>query len=285
MVCYWFDSCIDGEGFVLGMRVAIVGAGEMGAALGRRLVDNGAEVFTLLEGRSAASAARARAAGMKDAGFACIGACDLILSVLSSEDATDFAATIAAALAGTRCKAVYVDCNVVSSRRLENIAAVVAACGAVVVDACIIGRPPTASSPGPRIYVSGHRRFDVLRLREFGLDIRDLGERFGAASSLKRAHSGVSKGLIALAAFAFAAADADGVGDELRAILLERPVSSKTLISDPPEMPAERLDRWSSEMSELADSATTAAATVFDALAESFVCLAELERERQAPPR
>src|SRR6266705_1709011 len=45
--------------------VAIIAQGSMGSAVARRLAENGVEVLTSLAGRSAASAARAREAGMR----------------------------------------------------------------------------------------------------------------------------------------------------------------------------------------------------------------------------
>jgi len=47
------------------VTVAIVGSGEMGAAVGRRLRESGARVITSLTGRSAESVARIRDAGLE----------------------------------------------------------------------------------------------------------------------------------------------------------------------------------------------------------------------------
>ena len=44
--------------------VAVIAPGMMGAAVGKRLVDNGLKVLTSLQGRSPETAARAKAAGM-----------------------------------------------------------------------------------------------------------------------------------------------------------------------------------------------------------------------------
>ncbi|WP_250475320.1 hypothetical protein [Caballeronia sp. GAFFF1] len=54
----------------------------MGSAVGRALSASGARVLTTLEGRSAASAARAKDAGMQDASLAELAACDFILSIV-----------------------------------------------------------------------------------------------------------------------------------------------------------------------------------------------------------
>ncbi|MGH8013045.1 MAG: 6-phosphogluconate dehydrogenase, partial [Candidatus Binataceae bacterium] len=45
--------------------IAIIGAGEMGAAVGRRMRDMGARVLTTLNDRSAASAGRVHRAGLE----------------------------------------------------------------------------------------------------------------------------------------------------------------------------------------------------------------------------
>src|SRR3974390_3341091 len=47
--------------------VAVIAPGAMGAAVGKRLVDNGVTVLTSLEGRSEETHARAKSAGMRAA--------------------------------------------------------------------------------------------------------------------------------------------------------------------------------------------------------------------------
>ena len=47
---------------------AIIGAGAMGSAVAKRLIDHGATVLTCLEGRSERTIARAGAAGMVPVG-------------------------------------------------------------------------------------------------------------------------------------------------------------------------------------------------------------------------
>src|SRR5690349_4906112 len=68
---------------VMGIVVAILAQGSMGSAVGKRLHERGAEVRTLLGGRSAASAERARAAGMKPAADqrALLDGADFFLSI------------------------------------------------------------------------------------------------------------------------------------------------------------------------------------------------------------
>ena len=62
--------------------VAVIAPGNMGAAVGARLVAQGLEVLTSLAGRSPASAERAAAAGMRPAADAEIAQADFLLSIV-----------------------------------------------------------------------------------------------------------------------------------------------------------------------------------------------------------
>ena len=73
--------------------VAVIAPGMMGAAVGKRLVDNGLKVLTALTGRSAETLARAKDAGMAAASDEEIAATDFILSILPPGDAVGAGAT------------------------------------------------------------------------------------------------------------------------------------------------------------------------------------------------
>jgi predicted dinucleotide-binding enzyme len=90
--------------------VALIAPGNMGAAVGKRLTENGLQVLTSLAGRSEESVARARAAGMTDASPDQIAAADLILSIVPPGDALSLAERLAPALARGNRKPAYVDC-------------------------------------------------------------------------------------------------------------------------------------------------------------------------------
>lgn len=65
------------------VTVGVISPGEMGAALGRRLVEQGMTVLTWLEGRSEATRRRAREAGMQAVDcLEALMAADLVLSVV-----------------------------------------------------------------------------------------------------------------------------------------------------------------------------------------------------------
>ena len=122
--------------------VAIVAPGAMGAAVGKRLVDNGVKVMTSLAGRSQETAARATAAGMTAASDSEIAAADFILSILPPGDALALAERFAPALKASNAKPVYVDCNAINPATVDRVAAAIAPTECPFVDAGIIGSPP-----------------------------------------------------------------------------------------------------------------------------------------------
>jgi 3-hydroxyisobutyrate dehydrogenase-like beta-hydroxyacid dehydrogenase len=73
----------------MGITVAIMAQGTMGAGVGKRLHESGADVRTLLVGRSAESAERARAAGMQPMAdkTALLDGADFFLSILPPDQA------------------------------------------------------------------------------------------------------------------------------------------------------------------------------------------------------
>src|SRR6185312_191403 len=100
----------------MAITVAIMAQGTMGAGVGRRLAERGAAVRTLLSGRSAASAARAKAAGMQPAADErdLLAGADYFLSILPPNEAEGLAARLAPALQSLPAKPVYIDCNAIS---------------------------------------------------------------------------------------------------------------------------------------------------------------------------
>src|SRR5437870_3800168 len=136
--------------------VAVMSQGSMGSGVGKRLSESGAEVRTLLSGRSAASAARARTAGMQAmAGEReVLDGADVFLSILPPGEAENLARQLAPTLSALAKKPVYVDCNAISPQTAERLAAIVAPTGARFVDGGIIGGPPREGY-SPAIYASG----------------------------------------------------------------------------------------------------------------------------------
>src|SRR5271165_1030849 len=124
--------------------IGVIAQGMMGSGVGRRLRENGAEVRTLLSGRSPASAERAKTAGMAAAANEreLLAGADFFLSILPPGEAEALARHLAPALKTLDRKPVYVDCNAVSPQSAVRIDEIVAPTGAHFVDGGIIGGPP-----------------------------------------------------------------------------------------------------------------------------------------------
>jgi 3-hydroxyisobutyrate dehydrogenase-like beta-hydroxyacid dehydrogenase len=233
--------------------VAVIAPGMMGAAVGKRLVDHGLKVLTSLEGRSAESTERAKAAGMISVSDEEIAATDFILSILPPGDAVALAQRFAPALTASNSKPVFVDCNAVSPKTVDRIAAALAPTGSPFVDAGIIGAPPKPNDAGPRFYASGREAPRFARLREFGLDVRVLGGPMSAASALKMSYAGITKGTQALGAAMLLAATRGGTADALFAELHgSQPQMLAWLKRNLSLMPPKAY-RWVAEMHEIAD--------------------------------
>ncbi len=232
--------------------IAVIAPGAMGSAIAARLVAHGARVVTVLEGRGAASRARAAAAGMVDAAETDLVAADILLSIVPPADAEALARRLAPALAAAATKPVYIDANAVSPETLGRIAEIVAATGTPFLDGAILGLPPKPGAIGPRVYVSGAETAPALILRELGLDLRVCPGDVGAASSLKMSYAGLNKGLTALAAIMILAAGRAGAGPALLAELAENePALLARFARGLPDM-APKAYRWAPEMEEIA---------------------------------
>jgi 3-hydroxyisobutyrate dehydrogenase-like beta-hydroxyacid dehydrogenase len=195
--------------------VAVIAPGMMGAAVGKRLVDNGLKVLTTLTGRSAETAARAKSAGMLDATDEEIAASDFILSILPPGDAVALAQRFAPALTASNAKPIYVDCNAISPKTVERLVAALATTGAPYVDVGIIGGPPKPGDAGPRFYASGKEAPRFAALKQYGLDVRVLEGSPTAASALKMSYAGMTKGTQAINAVMLLAATREGTGARL----------------------------------------------------------------------
>ena len=232
--------------------VAIIAQGSMGSAVARRLAENGVEVLTSLAGRSAASAARAREAGMRAVADAEAAAVDFFLSIVPPGDALALAERFAPHLGRSNRKPVYVDCNAVNPDTVARIAPVVAAAGAPFVDAGIIGGPPKPGDRGPRFYASGRDAPRFATLRDHGLDIRVLDGAIGAASGLKMSYAGITKGFTAIGSAMMLAATRNGTAEALHRELAEsQPALTGWLTRQVPNMYAKAY-RWVAEMEEIA---------------------------------
>ena len=174
--------------------VAVIAAGMMGSGVGQRLVENGIEVRTSLVGRSEATQARAKEAGMVGVSDERITASDIVLSIVPPADALGLAERFAPALRAAAKKPIYVDCNALNPATVLRIARVIGETGATFVDGGIIGGPPKPGSKGTKIYLSGEAAPRVAELAKYGLELPIQPGPIGAASAMKMSYAGITKG-------------------------------------------------------------------------------------------
>ena len=247
-------------------RIALLHPGEMGAAVGAALVSSGHTVGWLPSGRSAATAARARAAGLVDWTEAAARDADVVVSVVPPAAALDTAASLRA------FGGLYLDANAVSPQRAAEVARVVAAAGAAYVDGGIVGPPPHAAGT-TRLFLSGSGAPEVADL--FAGSVVEpvvVGEGF-EASALKMTYAAMTKIGAALALAARDAATAYGVLDALRE---EWSRSQPGLLDRLARAEADATAkgwRWSAEMRQIAE--TFAAADVPEGFGEAAATVFE----------
>ena len=251
----------------------------MGAAVARRLHDRGADVGVTMEGRSAASARRAAGLHVLPSEAALADWADVVLSILPPGDALGLATRLAPVLCPRGPSVIYADCNAVSPASVAAIAAALP--GIRFADIGIIGGPPGATGPGPRLYASGDAATDLLPLTGWGIDLRPIEGGIGAASALKMSYAGITKGLTALgSAMAIGATNAAAAA----ALRAELAASQPNLLAyferSVPDM-FDKAYRWVAEMEEIAAFLGDApAAPIYAAMARHYDHLA---RQRATP--
>jgi 3-hydroxyisobutyrate dehydrogenase-like beta-hydroxyacid dehydrogenase len=238
--------------------IGLLYPGEMGGGVGAALVRGGLRVLTLLEGRSAETRRRAGEAGLADAGSldALVGEADLILSILPPGIALATASDVADAMRRTGRSPAYADCNAVSPGALVRIGEIVAAAGAAMIDAGLIGLPPGQDET--RLYVSGAEAGRLAFMAGLGMRVFDLEREIGAASAFKMVYASMTKGTNALVTAAMLVAARHGLVEPMMAELDgSQPHFADLARRRIPSLAADSA-RWADEMDEI--SATYAEA-------------------------
>ena len=232
------------------MAVGLLHPGEMGSTVGATLAARGETVIWASPGRSAATAERAHSAGLEDVGSVeelCRRA-DVIISVCPPHAAVEVAE------AAQGFPGIYVDANAVSPATARSIEELVGRC----VDGGIIG-PPPADKGTTRLYLSGREAAQVADLfAGTTVDARVVSSDVGAASAVKMAFAGWTKGSSALLLAIRALARAEGVEETL----LEEWRLSVPQLEDQSVAAARSAQkkgwRWIGEMEEIAETFTSA---------------------------
>ncbi len=238
----------------MGVTIAVIAMGEMGAGVAARLVQNRASVRTSLDGRSAASAARAKAAGVEavDSDEALVTGADFVLSIVPPGRAGELAQRLLPSIRASGGKAIYVDCNAVAPQTVTAIAAPFEAAGLSFVDAGIIGGPPEPGGFTPRIYASGPQAQAFAGLNDAGLDIPVLSGRIGEASALKMAYAGTTKGSSAVMAAMMLGAARAGVAEAFVAEMKSSQAGKLEAAVRQLPVVLRKAYRWDGEMEEIA---------------------------------
>jgi 3-hydroxyisobutyrate dehydrogenase-like beta-hydroxyacid dehydrogenase len=238
--------------------IGLLHPGEMGAAVGAVLRGAGRDVAWASAGRSPATARRAEAAGLDDAGTVAelSHRADVILSVCPPHAALDVAREVAG------YGGVFVDANAVSPATSRAVGEVIAGAGGTYVDGGIVGSPPTA--PGTtRLYLSGDAAPQVAGLFAATIvDARVLSDRIGDASAMKMAYAAWTKGTAALVLNVRALAREAGLEAALLADWEESIPHMREMSLQAGRSAAAKGWRWDTEMEEIA--ATFAAAGLPD---------------------
>ena len=164
--------------------IGLLHPGEMGAAVGAVLRQQGHRVVWASEGRSEATRARAEEAGLEDVGSpAKVADAEVVFSICPPHAALEVAGS--ASFAG-----VYVDANAVSPATAAKVADAVEQ----FVDGGIVGSPPRDAGT-TRLYLSGERAEEVAALFAGSvLDARVVSN----ASGMKMAYAAWTKGTAAM---------------------------------------------------------------------------------------
>ena len=239
---------------VKGTVIGLLHPGEMGAAVGRCLTGAGHEVLWASAGRGPDTAARAREAGLTDAGTVpqLVAKTSVILSICPPQAALD----VAAAVRGFT--GLYLDANAISPATAGAVAELITGSGGRYVDGGIIGLPP--HEPGStRLYLSGTDAGQIQDLfASTPLEPRIVAGSATAASAVKMAYASWTKGTAAMLLAARALARAEGVED---ALLSEWDISQPQLAGLSARSASAAVTkgwRWVAEMEEIAQSMATA---------------------------
>jgi 3-hydroxyisobutyrate dehydrogenase-like beta-hydroxyacid dehydrogenase len=225
------------------VRVGLLHPGEMGAAIGAVLVEQGHEVFWCPRGRSEATARRADAAGLARAES--FEDAEVALSVCPPHAALD----VARSLQGV--SALVIDANAVSPATAARIGELL---GERWVDGGIVGPPPRREGT-TRLYLSGPNAAEASRLfAGTRLEPVVLSGSPVAASALKMAYAAWTKGSAALLLAALDSARATGVEEALRAEWARSQPDLGARWQSAADAAAAKGWRWVGEMHEIAST-------------------------------
>jgi 3-hydroxyisobutyrate dehydrogenase-like beta-hydroxyacid dehydrogenase len=231
-------------------RIAILHPGQMGAEIGRALVEAGHTVGWLPAGRGSGTRRRATDAGLVE--LADVRECEIVLSVCPPGVALATAGTV------TGFTGLYVDANAISPDTAGEVAAVARTWGAEYVDGGIVGPPPRRSGT-TRLYLSGGQAEKISRaFRGSRVETVLLPEGDTAASALKMTYAAWTKISAALLVSIGATAAELGVADALAGEWARSQPDLETRQAAAVEAARTKGWRWADEMREIAHTFASA---------------------------
>jgi L-threonate 2-dehydrogenase len=257
--------------------IGVFAQGEMGSGVGGRLAEHGLRVITALEGRSAASARRAEAAGMAAASWDEIARADIFISLVPPNEALPLARRMASLFQASGTHPLYADLNAINPGTAVTAAEVLSSAGCIFVDGSICGAAPAPGKPSPVIYASGQGAAAFGALAQCGLDIRVMDAPVGAASAVKICQSGLTKGYTALASVVARAAMRYGAGETLLQELQETRAGLIEFLHPATLRMFDKAYRFAGEMEEIAEFVENEprGREIFEGFAEVYRLLAE----------
>ena len=202
----------------MSLPVTLIGFGEAGQTFARqggwgtaaRAYDKLTDAAETRPAKQADYAA-AGVAGMDSAAAAVAGA-SVILSLVTADQALEAARSVAQKI---ECGTLYVDFNSVAPQTKREAARAIEAAGGLYVDAAIMA-PVKPKALGVALLISGPAsKAGEKALTALGFSPRIIDGPVGQASTIKMLRSVIVKGIEALTAECFLAAEAEGVAAEV----------------------------------------------------------------------
>ena len=265
--------------------VAILSPGDMGSNVGRALREDGLDVITCLDGRSARTKELSAVAGIADVSplSEMLAASDIVLSILVPERAVDVARQVAGWIRSSGKPLAFADCNPVAPKTAKLMAEIVDGAGGRYIDAGIIGSPPGRGEP-PRFYASGPNEHLLAQLDGRGISVPMIGGENGRASAIKMCYASLSKGAMSLYTNALVAAWNMGIFDEF---IAEMTASQESVLRGMQGVNGlgAKAFRWIEEMEQISATFDAAGATphMHKGAADTYSMIAESSIGHERP--
>ncbi len=261
------------------IKAGVIHPGQMGVAIAAALASVGHTASWASQGRSDETVNRAEQSNLVDLLTleALCNDSDFIFSICPPDQAP----SVAQQVADLGFNGTFVDCNAVAPATTDLVSNIVTQQSGTFVDGGIIG-PPAVKSGTTRLYLSGKSATAVAELFiDSVVDARVLGSSSGAASALKMAYAGWTKGSAALLMTQFALAQQQKVESALlEEWELSQPGLTTRLDSGCSSM-APKAWRFTGEMHEIAKALEDAGLSRywFDGAADVYECLSDLKNK------